>query len=79
MELFTSIWCQQPYGCDIINYRRFFSMKTTKRVLSMVLALMMFFSLSVTAFADTVVKAPDIKGNPLTSQKVLAGSLVEGG
>ena len=28
-------------------------MKTTKRVLSMVLALMMFFSLSVTAFADT--------------------------
>ena len=43
-------------------------MKTTKRVLSMVLALMMFFSLSVTAFADTVVKAPDIKVNVATSR-----------
>ena len=43
-------------------------MKTTKRVLSMVLALMMFFSLSVTAFADTVVKAPDIKVNVVTSR-----------
>lgn len=42
-------------------------MKTTKRVLSMVLALMMFFSLSVTAFADTVVKAPDMTVKVVTS------------
>lgn len=45
-------------------------MKTTKRVLSMVLALMMFFSLSVTAFADTtdtVVAAPDMTVKVVTS------------
>ena len=42
-------------------------MKTTRRIFSMVLALMMILSLSVTAFADTVVKAPDMTVKVVTS------------
>ena len=42
-------------------------MKTTRRIFSMVLALMMVLSLSVTAFADTAVKAPDMTVKVVTS------------
>ena len=42
-------------------------MKTTRRLFSMVLALMMVLSLSVTAFADTAVKAPDMTVKVVTS------------
>lgn len=48
-------------------------MKTTRRIFSMVLALMMVLSLSVTAFADTVVKAPDINVS-VAASRVGAGT-----